>query len=104
MKGEFIGLAVCILTTLTMIVMSLFMPGHGFFTGSGYVNAETLKNLIASVDSLLSTNKPKDSENPPQAVQVSLASDVIKDRDKYQLTALFVPADKDLLQRRVPTV
>src|SRR5437773_424337 len=43
MKGERIALGLCVITTLVLVVMSLFLPGHGFFDRSEPPRIEILK-------------------------------------------------------------
>lgn len=106
MKGERIGLAICGLITVVLIGMSLFWPGHGFFTGSGVANAEELNQRIRAVENDLTNNRPSDQENPPPATStvVSLAKNNIAftERSKYQLPELFSPSTVEETRRRVP--
>src|SRR5262245_37808637 len=94
MKGERIAPGLCILTTVVLVVMSLFMPGHGFRVASGVKNAEELNKLIRVVENGLKTNTPREGsdELPPDVTTINLKSELIKDegRKKYQLAELFV--------------
>jgi hypothetical protein len=63
-KGERVGLGVALFLMVLLIIVSLFMPARGFFSGSPKEKAAVLEKSAASVQSQLRSSLPSDADKP----------------------------------------
>jgi len=63
-RGEHVGLGVAGGVALLLVVLSLFMPGSGFFNESPETKAKEIKVVTEQVSRLLQTNTPKETDLP----------------------------------------
>ncbi|HWG43175.1 MAG TPA: hypothetical protein VN688_10350 [Gemmataceae bacterium] len=66
-KGERVGLGIAVTLMVLMLIFSLFMPSHGFFSGSPAAKAQPLKDGASSLQTALRTTKPRPGtdDSPP---------------------------------------
>ena len=62
-KGERVGLGVAGVIAL-LLVLTLFIPGMGFLSGSAGANADVLAKAADGVENGLRTNQPTDADKP----------------------------------------
>lgn len=63
-KGEVVGLYSAIALMVLMLILSLFMPGSGFFSGSPKEKALALKKDTDQLDNSLRTKQPSEKDLP----------------------------------------
>jgi hypothetical protein len=104
--GERVGLGVGGAIALLLIVFGLFMPGHGFFSGSPAENARAMDAITKDVNDQLLNNRPIKDDLPPDDSNRKLI-DLDRSRvraTEYPLNALFEGRSLESPKRRVPRV
>jgi len=105
--GERIGLSIAGILTLLLLILSLFWPGSGFFSGSPHEKATALKSETEYVNNQLTNpaNKPGDDDLPKNA-QAKL-DDLVRTAvvaAEYKLHPLGGQSAVGSLGRKVPKV
>ena len=106
--GERVGLVVAGVLAVLLLVLSLFMPGHGFFSGSAKEMASKLDVPSDEVEKKLNDprNVPGEKDKPPlnaDAGLVTLTSQYV-DPSKFQIAGLIPVDPSGTLGRRNPRV
>jgi hypothetical protein len=104
-KGERVGLGVALFLMVLLIIVSLFLPSHGFFSGSPTEKAKSLEKSAGSVQQQLASSQPGEEDKPQPAERTLAAIREFKpvDGHSYQLAAdLFAPSQLGPSKRRMP--
>src|SRR5258708_6315468 len=96
-KGERIGLCVAGGLAFLLLVLALFLPGKGLFSGSASGHIEELTKQTAEVKDKHTRATPTDSEKPGSLKDATAQFQVrLVDPQEYRATALFFrPPNKD---------
>jgi hypothetical protein len=103
-KGERVGLGVALFLMVLLIIVSLFLPSRGFFSGSPKEKAEVLEKNAAAAQSALRSSQPGDDDKPkdPKPFLASIKEfEAVPDQD-YQIAGLFAPSRLGPSKRRQP--
>jgi hypothetical protein len=106
-KGERVGLGVALTLMVLMLILSLFMPSSGFFSGSPSAKAKPLEEGSKQLTNALNTRQPSEKDLPdkdPQSRLIALDTERLKS-DPYETTrGFFEPNRSDNPTRRPPDV
>ncbi len=105
--GERIGVGVAAALSVLLIVMSLFMPGHGVMSGSASEKASTLNVTSEWVEKRIMdtvNNKPTGDELPPQNAEKGLKDlkPVYVNAGEYSIAQLIPVDTSGTLGRALP--
>jgi hypothetical protein len=103
-KGEKVGVGVAVGLMSLLIIAGLFLPSHGFFSGSPSDNAKALKTIADNVDNGLRTNRPGPNDLPPTDSHTKLINleTTALEGDKYQVAGLFEGYKQEATKKRLP--
>src|SRR5437764_10563455 len=90
-KGERVGLGVALFLMVLLIIVSLFLPSRGFFSGSPKEKAEVLEKTATTVQNQLRSSQPTDDDKPkdPQTTLAAIKEFKEVDDRAYQIAGLF---------------
>jgi hypothetical protein len=106
--GERIGLGVALGVLLLILVLGLFWPGTGVFSGSPAARAKELKDKTQTASNLLKTRAPSEEEAkqmasvPPELYVAGTLS--IENPDKFRGAEFFQGVPVDDNRRREPRI
>lgn len=104
-KGERVGLGVAVTLMVLMLILSLFMPSKGFFSGSPAGKAKELNNTTADLDNRLKTSQPQEKDLPEKREGKLIAFNTSGlDTDNYGTELFFEPRMKENSARRPPKI
>lgn len=105
-KGERVGLAVAGSLAGLILILSLFMPGKGFFSGSPATKAATLEEGATKLQSKLASAEPTKDDLPRGEAKDNLIPLDTKTLPPqvYETTTWFEPERSGSLDRRPPIV
>jgi len=104
-KGEQVGLGVAVTLMVLMLILSLFMPNQGFFSGSPAAKAKELNERTEQLETALRTNQPKESDLPEtrEGKLIDLDTTLLLP-DNYPTGTWFEPRMKEDKSRRPPKI
>ena len=106
-KGERVGLAAAAVIAL-VLVLTLFIPGMGFLSGSASGNADVLTKAADGVEKGLRDNTPSDADKPEDPTNKLVAFNfTIIDPNAakgYGIAGLFQPLRGGSAGRQMPTL
>jgi hypothetical protein len=104
-KGERVGLGVAVTLMVLMLLLSLFMPSRGFFSGSPSKNADLLDTGGKQLDSALNTAQPTEAQLPGNSKGRLIALDTERLNPSYYETTSWFTSDRgDSKSRRPPSI
>src|SRR5262245_18880993 len=104
-KGERFGLYVAGGLAALLLVLSLFMPGKGLFSGSASANVKKLQAAADDVASLQQRANPGPNDGPPAMSEVMKDFQVLMVKaDDYPPRSLFYPGRTRDTKRQMPDV
>jgi hypothetical protein len=104
-KGEQVGLGVAVTLMVLMLIWSLFVPPHGFFSGSPAAKARELNQSTEQLETALRSNQPKESDLPQQREGKLIDLDTTPLlSDNYPTGTWFEPRMKEDKLRRPPKI
>jgi hypothetical protein len=104
-KGEQVGLGVAVTLMVLMLIWNLFVPPHGFFSGSPATKAKELNKNTEDLENALRTRMPSKQDLPEEREGKLLALDVQGlDPDNYATGMWFEPRLKEDKARRPPKI
>jgi hypothetical protein len=104
-KGERVGLIAAAVLAVLLLVTSLLLPPHGFFSGSSVQNAKALRDPTANLENQLLTRKPADADKPPkEAVELIDIKQTYVDGGEHMMANLSPEPAGPGSGRRVPQV
>jgi hypothetical protein len=104
-KGERVGLGVAVTLMVLMLILSLFLPGSGFFSGSPKTVAGDLNKITDQLETALRTRTPGKQDLPEEREGKLIALDTkLLDPDRYATENWFEPRMKENKARRPPKI
>jgi hypothetical protein len=104
-KGERVGLGAAITLMVLMLVLSLFMPSKGIFSGSPKTKADELNKDTRRLEDDLHTRVPGPADKPDEreGKLIKLNTELL-DPDQYATAPWFEPRMKENKARRPPKI
>ncbi len=104
-KGEQVGLGVALTLMVLMLILSLFMPSKGLFSGSPASKAKELDGKTKQLETALSTNQPGEKDLPEkrEGKLINLDTAYLMP-DNYATEMWFEPRMKENKARRPPKI
>jgi hypothetical protein len=104
-KGEQAGLGVALTLMVLMLILSLFMPSKGFFSGSPKTKAAELNNSTKQLEDRLATSQPGEKDLPEKREGKLIALDTQGlVPDNYATEIWFEPRMRENKARRPPKI
>ncbi len=105
-KGERVGLGVAVTLMVLMLILSLFMPGKGFFSGSPAAKAKELRKITEDLENKLVTAVPGPNDKPAERGEGKLIALDTKglNADNYATAMWFEPRLQENKSRRPPEI
>lgn len=105
-KGEQVGLGVAVTLMVLILILSLFWPGPGFFSGSPATKAKELNQQTDRLETALQSAQPGTNDKPEERGKDKLiALDTqILDPDKFASGMWFEPRMREDKSRRPPDI
>jgi hypothetical protein len=104
-KGEQVGLGVALTLMVLMLILSLFLPSKGFFSGSPGAKAKELNNSTKQLEDALATRQPAEKDLPEKREGKLIALDTQGlVPDNYATEIWFEPRMKENKARRPPKI
>jgi hypothetical protein len=102
-KGEQVGLGVAVTLMVLMLILSLFMPSKGFFSGSPAAKAKELNQNTEQLETALRTRTPGDNDKPEKGKLIDIDTTFLLP-DNYPVGIWFEPRLKEDKSRRSPKI
>src|SRR5947209_7052214 len=104
-KGERVGLWTCVGLGAAFLILSLFMPGKGFFSGSPSANAGDIKNKSKDKQQLILNARPNPDIGIVPEEFKKIAEVKPEPPEAYRPTGdLFQPVPPDRSKRGMPRI
>jgi hypothetical protein len=104
-KGEQVGLGVALTLMVLMLILSLFMPSKGFFSGRPATKAKELDNSTKQLEDALATRQPGEKDLPEKREGKLIALDTAGlEPDNYATEIWFEPRMRENKARRPPKI
>jgi hypothetical protein len=103
-KGERVGLGITVLLMVVILIVSLFLPDHGFLLPGPGDNAKQINDSSNTVATKQQNAKPTEADKPPPipAVPVSFELTKFDNPGEYRVTKLWLPPPAGSTKRRMP--
>jgi hypothetical protein len=104
-KGEMVGLGVAVTLMVLMIMLSLFIPPNGFFSGSPVDKAKPMEDSTKRLLDTMASAQPSDNDKPgsTEGKLFALETHPLK-VEPYETVAWYLPNSSDNPARRPPEV
>jgi hypothetical protein len=103
-KGERVGLGITVILMVVILVMSLFLPDHGFLLPGPGDNAGQINKSSDFVATRQHSATPAEADKPPPIPAVPVSFEITKfdDPGEYRTTKLWLPPPAGSTKRRMP--